>query len=126
MKKFKLLVATMLVAVMAFAFAACGGSPVVSTWKVTSATFGGVSVDIEEVMGEGNSSTMEIKKDGTVVMISVMEGQTMTEEGTWEFEDDVLTITAEGSSSTLSYEDGKLVMTQSMGDAELKMFLEKQ
>ena len=126
MKKFKLLVATMLVAVMAFAFAACGGSPVVGTWKVTSATFGGVSVDIEEVMGEGNSSTIEIKKDGTVIMTSVMEGQTMTEEGTWEFEDDVLTITAEGSSSTLSYEDGKLVMTQTVAETEMKMFLEKQ
>ena len=109
MKKFKLLVATMLVAVMAFAFAACGGSPVVGEWEA-SYSEGDMSM----------SYTLDIDKDETftMTMSMAMGTESMSEsfEGTWTFEDDILTLSMTDGTETedleLEYKDGKLVVSE--------------
>ena len=110
MKKFKLILATVLVFVMTFALAACS-APVVGTWELVEGKAEGVSVDVEDL---GMSLTIEVNADGTLVMTTEAEGESMEEEGYWTFEDDTLSIyedeDKEGTAVEIAYEDGKLVL----------------
>ena len=84
MKKFKLLIATMLVAVMAFAFVACGGSPVVGTWKTAQTEDSLFTWELEVDKDESFKMTM------TMALGDASQSQEFF--GTWTFEDDVLTL----------------------------------
>ena len=110
MKKFKLLIASVLVFVMAFALTACS-APVVGTWELTEVKAEGVSIDIEEV---GMSMTLEIKDDGSIIMTQEMDGDSESYTSYWKFEDDTLYIYEEEgdeeSSGEIKYEDGKLIL----------------
>ena len=58
--------------------------------------------------------TIELKKDGTVVMESTYEDEVETTNGTWTKEGDTITFTEAGEDPevmTLKLVDGKLVMT---------------
>jgi len=122
MKKFKLILATVLVFVMTFALAACS-APVVGTWELVEAKADGISIDVEEV---GMSMTLEVKDDGSIVMTQEMDGVSESYTSYWKFEDDTLYIYEEEddeeSSGEIAYEDGKLVLDM-MG---VEMIFEKK
>ena len=111
MKKFKLLLATVLVFVMAFALTACS-APVVGEWELTTGKMGGVEIDVEEMLGM--SMTLEVNSDGTVVITSSAYGDSYEEEGYWSFEDDTLSLyedeDKEDASLELEYKDGTLIL----------------
>lgn len=61
-----------------------------------------------------SAPTIELKKDGTVVMESTYEDEVETTNGTWTKEGDTITFTEAGEDPevmTLKLVDGKLVMT---------------
>ena len=78
-----------------------------------------------------NNATFEIKDDNTFVS-AVREGENAdTQTGTWTLDGDKLTLTFdvedgnEPYTQELTFEDGKLVMTQTFGEMTMKMVLAK-
>ena len=123
MKKRMMLLLAMILTVLTLA--ACGGSkisPVVGTWKATTVSVSGVSVDVDEYLKQsGNEDVkmeMVLEKDNT--MSINMAGQ--TGEGTWKLDGSTLTLTIDGDSLDTTYEDGKITMDLS----GVSMTLEKQ
>ena len=116
MKKFKLILATVLVFVMAFALVACS-APVVGEWELTKVTSGDEEYDAEDL---DVSMTIEVNSDGTVVMASEIYGNSMEEEGYWSFEDDTLSIYEDEDKEVTVYEfeykDGKLIIEEAGGE----------
>ena len=110
MKKFKLLLASILVFVMAFALTACS-APVVGEWELVEGKMDGISVDVETY---GMSMTLEVNSDGTAVITSSAFGDSYEAEGYWTFEDDTLSIyedeDKEGTATEFEYKDGKLII----------------
>lgn len=111
----KCVTALLLTAVM-MVFSACGGNskaPVIGDWKMTQIEAIGVTVSVEEYMeamggdSEDLDLKMTIKEDGTFT------GKTSEEasEGTWEYKEPTLTLTADGETMECEYKDGKLTMT---------------
>ncbi len=131
MKKFKLLVATMLVAVMAFAFAACGGSDIEGKWVLKQATMTMGSETIDMIEEGGMSMTLEIKDDGTFEISMSQGNQSETGSGTWKFEDGSLTLSGEGGedylgADVLKLEKGKLTASHSEDNMTATMVFEKE
>lgn len=80
---------------------------------------GGVSVEIkagEEYMGvtiSEDAVTLELKSDGTFVLSGSMLGETLSQEGTWEQDEEdssKLTLTVDGVSQTATIDGGTLTM----------------
>lgn len=123
MKKRMMLLLAMILTI--FALAGCGGektSPAVGTWKATTVSVSGVSVDVDEYLKQsGNEDVkmeMVLNKDNS--MSIDMAGQ--TGEGTWKLDGSTLTLTIDGDSLDTTYEDGKITMDLS----GVSMTLEKQ
>ena len=123
MKKRMMLLLAMILTVLTLA--ACGGSktsPVVGTWKATTVSVSGVSVDVDEYLKQsGNEDVkmeMVLEKDNTMsINIAGQSG-----EGTWKLDGSTLTLTIDGDSLDTTYEDGKITMDLS----GVSMTLEKQ
>ena len=96
------------------ALAGCGGggeqSPVVGEWKMTTIEVSGITMDMEEFIAatgqEDVNMSLTIEEDGNFSM-DIAGQQT---EGTWEYEEPVCTLTAEGESIEADYSDGKIVI----------------
>ena len=119
-----------------FLMTACGGDSVPGTYKATEITYGDETLtkaDLEEKINSEdlgteqfiyemflemmNANSFELKKDNTVVMTSVFDGETETQTGTWAQDGDKVTISysedGEDISVEFTFKDGKLTMTES-------------
>ena len=120
MKKFKIALAVLLTLVIGLVcLTACGS--VTGTYKFSSMKMesGGVSVEIkagEEYMGvtiSEDAVTLELKSDGTFIVSGSMLGETLSQEGTWEQDEEdssKLTLTVDGVSQTATLDGGTLTM----------------
>lgn len=74
----KKIMIVMLIMVMCFAFLACGkdakDSPYVGTWKAVSASFSGIEMSVEEVMG--GEMIFEVKDNGKCTLNLAGEEET--------------------------------------------------
>jgi hypothetical protein len=104
--------------VVALLFTGCealgiGVDAFVGTWKLTSATYGGVTVDAAKL---GSSITLTAKSDKTFTMASTSGSSTTSVTGTWSKSDSTYTLTDSTKSSitgTLSSDKKSFTITQS-------------
>lgn len=106
-------------------------SPLIGSWQVTSATWGGVEIDINQLienvkkiapeMAEAfecaKNSSANLYKDHTynVTSTGTCKADQLGEKGTWSYNDKDKTVTVKsdgGESVTLTYSNGKLSFTQ--------------
>lgn len=104
----------LLVVVLAFSLAACGGSDsndlTGTTWALSGGSQEGVTVDkatLESILG--GEMTYSFEKDGKATM--ALAGVSV--EGTWSQDGDTVTMEAQGQSFTLTIDGDKLLMDQS-------------
>lgn len=108
-KVMKRLVAVMAVALMVFAFTACGGedmsnSPYVGDWHATTAEYSGIEIGVEDVIGGEFVFSLEDNGKCTVSIAGDEESGkwTETEEG-FNVEEE-FDFVADGDTATLDYE----------------------
>ncbi|MGI6736566.1 MAG: lipocalin family protein [Anaerovoracaceae bacterium] len=131
MKKNKALKALLLVCVLALAvgLAACT-SQFVGTWKISSLSIGGTTMNAKTLKKELGSDpgTIEIKEDGKVKVTLLGESGS----GTWTEKDDKITLKVKGSGMseadqlTGEMKDDKLVIKASEGEESIKVTLTKE
>ena len=109
MKKKILVVLTAAILIMSMiAITGCGKdkSGIVGTWKLTGWSYNGVEQSLEDY-GIDVESTIVFSEDGTAV-IEMSENNKA--EGTWKLDDDVLEVTASGSTQPGPLKDGKIYL----------------
>ena len=113
----KMLVALM-VLTMSFGLVACSQNEYVGTWKATSATVKGVSIDLATY---GLDMSMVLEANGKVtVSLSSDQGS-----GTWKKTDKGISISSDGQTLTANKtSDGKLELLEPASGAT--MYFEKQ
>jgi len=101
MKKFKLILATVLVFVMTFALVACS-SPIVGEWELVKLQTGGFSWTGDDLADEFGEMEYVFNGDGTGELTLKENGYTTNREFEWEINED-------GDELTLDYENGASV-----------------
>ena len=104
----KKIMAVTLMLVMCFTLASCGkdaeGSPYVGTWKAVNASFGGMEMGVEDLLG--GEMTFELKDNGECVLTLAGEEETAkwTEiEGGFNVDDEI-DFTVDGDTALADYE----------------------
>ena len=85
----------------------------IGKWKGETMSMGGVTIDCDEIADGGMFITFQ--RDGLYVTESTFQGQTLTESGTWEYSDDVLTTAINGEEShynVVELKASKMVLSQ--------------
>ena len=106
-KKSKVLVSVMILAMVVAMLAACGSSKsnaLVGTWKLTSVESAGVTMTSEALESQGISMSFDFKEDGSVTLEAVGE----TSEGTYTQDGTKVSVTIEGGTQDLKFENDQL------------------
>lgn len=104
----KIITIVMTLAILLCAVALAESTDYLGTWYLNEMIVGGVSLAPASM---GMDITMEIKEDGTAVLISPDE-ELGEQAAAWALDGDTLTVTVDGEDMTLTLQDGALIGEQ--------------
>ena len=87
-------------------------SSLLGTWYLKEAVSGEMTLDVSML---GMNMSIELKEDGTAVVVTAYGEESASKEGTWAQDGDAVTVTVDGQPGQLAYADGTLVMEQEGG-----------
>lgn len=133
MKKILSIVLVVVLALTCLALVACGGSHEgVYKFKSLTMTAGDQSqtynVGDTSPWGDvlsADSNVMELKADGTVVATSIVDDETMTQNGTYTIDGETISITIEGSTTEATIKNGTITVTNSYSGTTMAYVYEK-
>ena len=129
MKKLLLCALTCILVACCSLMVACDSSSYAGTYKFESASINGVTVeagaDIGGMQFDEDFCVLKLKKDGDFTLKTNAGGETLTQEGTWEKEDDKIILTLDGEDIEVEVDDDKLILEIPFEGMNMKLTLVK-
>lgn len=135
MKKFLTIFLSLMISVCCLSFVACGdkdntNDSLIGTYKLKSMVYDGQNLELgdEAPWGGGalaeDSVVLTLNADGSLTSVSIIDGQSLTNYGTWTYENNMLTLTQQGTTGLQSQllENGDISMSANMGIAITYVF----